>query len=56
VLAQASAAPVERAPGGEPYEQVEKLGELREQGIVTDKEFAEAFQARVRDLPWPATP
>lgn len=56
VLEQASAAPAERAPGGEPYEQVEKLGELREQGILTDEELAEAFQARVRDLLWPARP
>ena len=56
VLEQASAAPAERAPGGEPYEQVEKLGGLREQGILTDEEFAVTVPGAGARPPWPARP
>ena len=56
VLEQAAAAPAERPPGGEPYEQVGKLGELREQGILTDEEFAVAVPGAGARPPWPARP
>ena len=31
-----------QAPAEDPYEQLEKLGKLHEQGILTDEEFAAA--------------
>ena len=45
--AQAPPAPAPPAPAAEaaaedPYEQLEKLGKLHEQGILTDEEFATA--------------
>ena len=41
--AQQAAAPPEapaEAPAEDPYAQLEKLGQLHEQGILTDEEFA----------------
>jgi len=38
----AAAAPEAEAPAEDPYEQLEKLGKLHEQGILTDEEFATA--------------
>jgi len=40
--APAEAAPEVEAPAEDPYEQLEKLGKLHEQGILTDEEFAAA--------------
>ncbi len=40
--AAAPAAPEAEAPAEDPYEQLEKLGKLHEQGILTDEEFAGA--------------
>jgi hypothetical protein len=36
----AEPAPVAAAPAADPIEQLQKLGELKEQGILTDEEFA----------------
>ncbi len=38
----AEAAPEAEAPAEDPYEQLEKLGKLHEQGILTDEEFSAA--------------
>ena len=38
----AQAAPEVEAPAEDPYEQLEKLGKLHEQGILTDEEFSAA--------------
>ena len=40
--AAAPAAPEAEVPAEDPYEQLEKLGHLHEQGILTDEEFATA--------------
>ncbi len=37
-----AAAPEAELPAEDPYEQLEKLGHLHEQGILTDEEFATA--------------
>ncbi len=48
--AQQAAAPPEapaEAPAEDPYAQLEKLGQLHEQGILTDEEFAAQKAKRV---------
>jgi Short C-terminal domain len=40
--AYAEAAPEVGPPAEDPYEQLEKLGKLHEQGILTDEEFSAA--------------
>ncbi len=40
--APAEAAPEVEAPAEDPYEQLEKLGKLHQDGILTDEEFATA--------------
>ncbi len=39
---EVEAAPEVQAPAEDPYEQLEKLGKLHEQGILTDEEFSAA--------------
>jgi hypothetical protein len=36
-----AAAPAPAAPAADPIEQLERLGELRDKGLLTDAEFAE---------------
>jgi len=38
----AQEAPEAAAPAEDPYEQLEKLGKLHEQGVLTDEEFSAA--------------
>ena len=38
---QAAAAPPPAAPAADPVAQLEKLGELRDKGVLTEAEFAE---------------
>jgi hypothetical protein len=40
--APVQAAPEVEAPDEDPYEQLEKLGKLHQEGILTDEEFATA--------------
>jgi Short C-terminal domain len=40
--APAQVAPEVEAPAEDPYEQLEKLGKLHQEGILTDEEFATA--------------
>ena len=40
MAAQQAAAPAAAPAAEDPYEQLKKLGELHEQGILTDEEFA----------------
>jgi hypothetical protein len=39
---QAAAAPAPAAPAEDPYEQIEKLSKLHQDGALTDEEFAAA--------------
>jgi Short C-terminal domain len=42
VAAQQAAAPAAAAPAGDPIAELERLAQLKQQGILTDEEFAAA--------------